>query len=63
MSNQFVDLCIRWGEGKDRCIRHFDHDGDCMDRDGNTTTSLARKILSGQNPEGRNSGTREDILG
>jgi hypothetical protein len=63
MSYMDPELCVRWGDGEDRCVRPFDHDGDCMDTAGNTTTSLARKILSALHPEGRNSGTREEILG
>ena len=39
-----VELCTRWGEGRDRCIRHFDHDGDCQDRKGNTTTSMLKEL-------------------
>lgn len=35
-----VELCVRWGEGKDRCIRHYDHLGECRDAAGNTTLSL-----------------------
>lgn len=37
--------CTRWGNGKDRCIRHYDHIGECRDAEGNTTTSLADWLL------------------
>jgi hypothetical protein len=47
-----VDLCIRWGAGKDRCIRHYDHAGDCQDATGVTTSSLTDWLLGRrQQPE------------
>ena len=38
--------CVRWGTGPDRCIRPYDHLGQCEDADGNTTMSLAAKYLT-----------------
>jgi hypothetical protein len=35
-----VELCPKWGYGKDRCIRHYDHDGDCKDAEGLTSSTL-----------------------
>lgn len=43
-------MCTRWGEGRDRCVRHFDHDGDCMDRNGLTSTLIMRELM-GKPPE------------
>lgn len=42
---RFVEGCLRWGFGPDRCIRYFDHVGPCEDAQGNTTLTLAAAIL------------------
>ena len=39
-------LCVRWGDGADRCIRPFDHIGPCEDEAGNTTLTLAAEALA-----------------
>jgi len=39
------ETCVRWGSGPDACVRPFDHTGQCVDRDGNTTMSIAARYL------------------
>lgn len=39
-----VELCLKWGEGRDRCVRHYDHDGECKDRQGRTDSDIAREL-------------------
>lgn len=40
------EQCIRWGvDSADRCIRPYDHLGQCEDAQGNTTMTLAAQYL------------------
>jgi len=36
-------LCIRWGHGEDRCVRMYDHIGECQDAKGNTIESVSEE--------------------
>jgi hypothetical protein len=38
-------LCTRWGQAEDRCLEPYGHIGPCRDASGETTLTLAARIL------------------